>query len=217
MQFTIGGAFMINRTYAYARVSDKDQNEQRQINALIEAGVQQEFIMVDKQSGKDFDRPQYQFIKKLLRPGDLLVIKSIDRLGRNYKEILAEWQDITTNLKADIKVLDMPLLDTSQYKDLLGTFISDLILQVLAYVAQQERDYIKQRQREGIISAKEQKKHLGRPTIAMPENFEEIYRDWKIGELTAVRAMERLKVKKTTFYKMVKMFEKERKQLKIIK
>jgi DNA invertase Pin-like site-specific DNA recombinase len=196
-----------NRTYGYCRISDKDQNEARQVSAMIEVGVDDRFILNDKQSGKDFNRPQYQLLKKVLRDGDLLVIKSIDRLGRNYKEIIREWQEITQDIKADIKVLDMALLDTTLHKDLLGTFISDLILQVLAYVAEQERQNIKQRQAEGIAVAKAQGKHLGRPKAVMPENFESVYKEWKAGQITAKKAMDVLGLKRTTFYEFVKRRE----------
>lgn len=198
---------MGSRTYGYIRVSDTDQNEARQVKAMQEAGVDERFILIDKQSGKDFNRPQYQILKNALRECDLLIIKSIDRLGRNYKEIMKEWQEITQELKADIKVLDMPLLDTTLHKDLLGTFISDLILQVLAYVAQQERDNIKQRQAEGIAIAKAQGKHLGRPKAELPENFDTIYKTWKDGKVTAKKAMLEMNLKPTTFYKLTKQFE----------
>jgi DNA invertase Pin-like site-specific DNA recombinase len=197
----------MNRIYGYIRVSDKDQNEARQIKAMQDAGVDERFVLIDKQSGKDFNRPQYQMLKNALREGDLLIIKSIDRLGRNYKEIIKEWQDITQELKADIKVLDMALLDTTLHKDLLGTFISDLILQVLAYVAQQERDNIKQRQLEGIAVAKAQGKHLGRPKAIFPEGFKEVYKRWQAEEITAKKAMQVLDLKPTTYYKLVKEHE----------
>lgn len=198
---------MTNRIYGYCRISDKDQNEARQIKAMQDAGVDERFVLVDKQSGKDFNRAQYQILKNALREGDLLIIKSIDRLGRNYKEILREWQEITQDIKADIKVLDMNLLDTTLHKDLLGTFISDLILQVLAYVAQQERDNIKQRQAEGIAIAKTQGKHLGRPRAEYPGGFETVYNEWKNGKITAKKAMNDLGLKTTTFYKLVKQYE----------
>ncbi|MFZ2539495.1 MAG: recombinase family protein [Oscillospiraceae bacterium] len=198
---------MANSNYGYIRVSDADQNEARQVKAMQDAGIDERFILIDKQSGKDFNRPQYQILKNALREGDLLIIKSIDRLGRNYKEIMKEWQAITQDIKADIKVLDMALLDTTLHKDLLGTFISDLILQVLAYVAQQERDNIKQRQAEGIAIAKAQGKHLGRPKIEYPANFEMVYKDWKDGNITAKKAMQLLDLKTTSFYKLVKQYE----------
>ncbi|MGE5417089.1 MAG: recombinase family protein [Acidobacteriota bacterium] len=195
---------MQNRTYGYCRISDKDQNEARQIQAMVDAGVDERYILLDKQSGKDFNRPQYQILKNALREGDLLIIKSIDRLGRNYREIINEWQEITQDTKADIRVLDMSLLDTTLHKDLLGTFISDLILQVLAYVAQQERENIKQRQAEGIAIAKAQGKHLGRPKAEFPSDFEKVYYKWKEGNITARLAMHELNLKPTTFYKLVK-------------
>lgn len=198
---------MTSRIYGYCRISDADQNEARQIQAMQEAGVDERFILIDKQSGKDFNRPQYQILKNALREGDLLIIKSIDRLGRNYKEIMKEWQTITQKIKADIRVLDMALLDTTLHKDLLGTFISDLILQVLAYVAQQERENIKQRQAEGIAIAKAKGKHLGRPKAEIPKDFEVVYKDWKDGNITGKKAMTKLGLKTTTFYKLVKQYE----------
>lgn len=194
------------RKYGYIRVSDKEQNETRQILSLKEAGVDEAFILIDKQSGKDFERPQYQLLKKALREGDLLVVSSIDRLGRNYKEIINEWKFITQELKADIKVLDMSLLDTTLHKDLLGTFISDLILQVLAYVAEQERHNIRKRQEEGIAAAKIQGKHLGRPKTKIPDNFNTVYEKWINKEITARAAMKELNLKPTTFYNIVKSF-----------
>lgn len=198
------------RTYGYCRVSDKSQNESRQIEAMTEAGVDDRFILTDKQSGKDFDRPQYKILKNALRQGDLLIIKSIDRLGRNYKEIIKEWQEITQDIKADIKVLDMSMLDTTLYKDLLGTFISDLILQVLAYVAEQERANIKQRQAEGIVVARARGKHLGRPRATYPESFDEVYIRWKNNQITAKKAMAELKLRSTTFYKLIKQYENKK-------
>jgi len=198
---------MPNRIYGYARISDKDQNEARQIKAFIDAGVDERFILVDKQSGKDFNRPHYQILKNALREKDLLIIKSIDRLGRNYKEIIKEWQEITQEIKADIRVLDMALLDTTLHKDLLGNFISDLILQVLAYVAQQERDNIKQRQAEGIAIAKAQGKNIGRPKAEYPIGFQTVYDEWKGNKITAKKAMQELGIKRTTFYKLAKQYE----------
>lgn len=141
---------MKNKIFGYARVSSKEQNEERQIVAFKYYGIDERDIYIDKQSGKNFDREQYNILKHILRGNDILVIKSIDRLGRNYNMIIDEWKDITKNIKADIVVIDMPLLDTTKNKDLLGTFISDLILQILSYVAEQERTFIKQRQKEGI-------------------------------------------------------------------
>lgn len=198
---------MASVTFGYVRVSAKDQNEDRQLIALHEAGVQSRYIYIDKQSGRNFDRPKYLSLKDSLREGDLIIVTSIDRLGRNYQEIKSEWEDITKNLKADIKILDMPLLDTRQYKDLLGTFISDLVLQVLAFVADQERINIRQRQREGIEAARAKGKHLGRPEIAIPENFGAVYSEWHRGEITAVKAFTTLGLTKSTFYNMVKRYE----------
>jgi len=202
----------INRVYGYIRISSKDQNIIRQMEALINAGVEERYIFIDKQSGKDFNRPQWLVLKNALREGDLLIIKSIDRLGRNYKEIISEWQEITEKIKTDVKILDMPLLDTTYKKDLLGNFISNLILQVLSYVAQQERDFIKKRQEEGIRAAQKQGKHLGRPKAVYPENWHEVYNDWKDNKITAKKAMELLKLKTTTFYKLVKKYEYKKKE-----
>lgn len=196
---------MNNRTYGYARVSSKEQNEARQLNAFIESSINERDIFIDKQSGKDFDsREQYQILKRMLRENDILVIKSIDRLGRDYKMIIEEWQDITKNIKADIKVLDMPMLDTTKHKDLLGTFISDLILQVLSYVAEQERTFIKQRQKEGIIVAKSKGIKLGRPRILKPSNFDHIADKWRNNELTTKEALDILDLKPNTFYNFLK-------------
>ena len=195
--------------YGYARVSTKEQKEDRQVEALKEYGIKEENIFVDKISGKDFNRPEYKFIKELMKrtTNNILVIKSIDRLGRNYKEILHEWQELTHELKVDIIVLDMPLLDTTKYKDLLGTFISDLILQVLSFVAEQERSNIRQRQEEGIAVAKAKGTKFGRPKIKMPSNFEEEYIKWKEEKQTAKVTMEKLGLKRGKFYMFVKEYE----------
>lgn len=198
------------KKYGYVRVSSKDQNESRQIKSMQELGIQKERIFIDKQSGKDFNRTEYQTLKRMLKdsPNSLLIIHSIDRLGRNYKEITKEWEELTTDCKADIKVIDMPLLDTTQYKDLLGTFISDLILQVLSFVAEQERNNIRKRQAEGIEVAKIQGKHLGRPELKIDmELFKNAYDLWKKGEITGVQAMQRANMKKTSFYRIVKEYE----------
>lgn len=197
-----------SRVYGYARVSTKGQNEERQIEALLESGVEERFIFVDKQSGKDFNREQYQVLKNALRENDLLVIKSIDRLGRNYSQIIEEWRDITKNIKADIKVLDMPMLDTSKNKELLGSVISDIVLALLSYVAEQERTFIKQRQREGIdIALKNGTKtgnSFGRPKIEKPSNFDEVVLLWKNKEIKTKDAMEMLNLRPNTFYNLVK-------------
>ena len=195
--------------YGYARVSTKEKKEDRQVEALKEYGIKEENIFVDKISGKDFNRPEYKFIKELMKrtTNNILVIKSIDRLGRNYKEILHEWQELTHELKVDIIVLDMPLLDTTKFKDLLGTFISDLILQVLSFVAEQERSNIRQRQEEGIAVAKAKGTKFGRPKIKMPSNFEEEYIKWKEEKQTAKVTMEKLGLKRGKFYMFVKEYE----------
>lgn len=201
-----------SRVYGYARVSSKEQNEERQIKALLESGVEERFIFVDKQSGKDFNREQYQVLKNALRENDILVIKSIDRLGRNYDMILNEWQDITKNIKADIKVLDMAILDTSKNKELLGSVISDIVLTLLSYVAEQERTFIRQRQREGIdIALKEGTKtgkSFGRPKIDRPSNFDEVVLLWKNKEIKTKDAMEMLNLRPNTFYNLVKESKK---------
>lgn len=161
--------------YGYARVSSRDQCLDRQILALIEAGVLEENIFTDKQSGKDFNRPSYQALIDTVAAGDMIILKSIDRLGRNYAEILEQWQYITKTKGVDIKVLDMPLLDTSYCKDIMGTFISDLVLQILSFQAEQERTYIKQRQAEGIAAAREKGVRFGHPRKKLPDNFDELY------------------------------------------
>lgn len=194
---------MSNKIFGYARVSSKEQNEDRQINAFKDFNIDERDIYIDKQSGKDFNREQYNILKHILRENDILVIKSIDRLGRNYNMIMEEWRDITKNIKADIIVIDMPLLDTTKNKDLLGTFISDLILQILSYVAEQERTFIKQRQKEGIESAKKNNIKFGRPKIEKPQNFDIVVNQWKNKEIKSKEAMELLNLKPNTFYNMV--------------
>lgn len=195
---------MKTKVFGYARVSSKDQNEERQLVAFKEYGIDERDIYIDKQSGKDFNRQQYNVLKNVLRENDLLVIKSIDRLGRNYNMIIDEWKDITKNIKADIVVIDMPLLDTRNNKDLLGTFISDLVLQILSYVAEQERSFIKQRQKEGISSAKSNGIKFGRPKIEKPSNYNEIIELWKNKKIKSKEAMEMLGLKPNTFYNLLK-------------
>lgn len=195
---------MKNKIFGYARVSSKEQNEERQIVAFKNYGIDERDIYIDKQSGKDFDRDQYNILKHILRENDILVIKSIDRLGRNYNMIIDEWKDITKNIKADIVVIDMPLLDTTKNKDLLGTFISDLILQILSYVAEQERTFIKQRQKEGISTAMNKGIKFGRPTIEKPQNYDIVVSKWKNKEIRTKEAIEQLGLKPSTFYNMVK-------------
>ena len=198
---------MSSRKFGYGRVSSKDQNEARQLKAFKDFGIDDRDIYVDKKSGKDFDREQYKLLKNILREDDLLVIQSIDRLGRNYEMIVNEWKDITKNIKADIVVLDMPLLDTRQKKDLLGTFINDLILGLLSYVAQTEREKIKTRQRQGIDIALSNGVKFGRPKIEKPDNYDEIIGLWKNKQITAREAMKLLNLKPNTFYNMVRLDE----------
>lgn len=195
---------MKNKVFGYARVSSKEQNEKRQLEAFKDFNIDERDIYIDKQSGKDFNRNQYNILKNILRENDVLVIKSIDRLGRNYNMIIDEWKDITKNIKADIVVIDMPLLDTRKNKDLLGTFISDLILQILSYVAEQERTFIKQRQKEGIASAKLNGVKFGRPKIEKPDNFDFVVSKWKNKEIKTKEALELLHLRPNTFYTMVK-------------
>ena len=195
---------MKNKIFGYVRVSSKEQNEDRQLIAFKDFGIDERDIYIDKQSGKDFNRNQYNILKNVLRENDVLVIKSIDRLGRNYNMIIDEWKDITKNIKADIVVIDMPLLDTRKNKDLLGTFISDLILQILSYVAEQERTFIKQRQKEGIASAKINGVKFGRPKIEKPDNFDIVVSQWKNKEIKTKEALELLNLRPNTVYTMVK-------------
>lgn len=195
---------MTSKIFGYIRVSSKDQNIDRQLVSFKEYGIDERDIYIDKQSGKDFNREQYNTLKHILRENDLLVIKSIDRLGRNYDMIIDEWKDITKNIKADIVVIDMPLLDTRKNKDLLGTFISDLVLQILSYVAAQERSFIKQRQKEGIDNAKKNNVKFGRPRIEKPQNFDIVVSKWKNKEIKSKEAMELLGLKPNTFYNLLK-------------
>ena len=199
------------RKFGYIRVSSKDQNEIRQLEAMKEKGIDERDIFMDKQSGKDFKRVQYQLLKRILRKGDVLFIHSLDRFGRNKEEILQEWNDITKNIQADIVVLDMPLLDTTQFKDSLGTFIADLVLQILSWMAEDERNRIRKRQREGIDVALKNGVAFGRPKSVITEEFKQAYHRWKSGEMTAVKAMQEIGVKKTTFYKLVNEYERESK------
>ncbi len=195
---------MKSKVFGYGRVSSKEQNIERQLLAFKEYKIDERDIYIDKQSGKDFDRSNYNVLKNVLRENDLLVIKSIDRLGRNYNMIIEEWKDITKNIKADIVVIDMPLLDTRNNKDLLGTFISDLVLQILSYVAEQERSFIKQRQKEGIENAKNKGIKFGRPRIEKPSNFDMVVNKWKNKELKSKEAMEILGLKPNSFYNLLK-------------
>lgn len=200
----------MKNVFNYIRVSSKEQNEQRQIEAMKEFNktnnISNAIELIDKATGTNTDRPNLQMLLKVVGEGDLVVIKSIDRLSRNYKEVMELWNTIT-NKGADLVVIDMPLLDTRQHKDLLGDFISNLILQVLSYVAQQETEFRKQRQMEGIAIAKAEGKHLGRPKAESPKNFEQEYKKWKKGTQTAKITMDNLGLKRTTFYKLVRLYE----------
>lgn len=174
--------------YGYIRVSTREQNEGRQLVSLQEVEITDKFIFIDKQSGRDFNRPKYQQLLRKLKRDDLLYIKSIDRLGRNYEEILQQWRLLTKEKGVDIVVLDMPLLDTRRGKDLMGTFLSDIVLQVLSFVAENEHANIRQRQAEGIAAAKLRGVKFGRPPKSLPVNFHEVYRKWKSGEITGTAA-----------------------------
>lgn len=196
---------MSNVTYGYIRVSSKDQNEERQRIAMHEAGVDDRHIFMDKQSGKDFERPGYRRVLRKLKPDDTLIIKSIDRLGRNYEEILEQWRVITKEKRAAIVVLDMPLLDTRQGRDLTGTLIADIVLQLLSYVAQTERDFIRQRQAEGIAAAKANGVRFGRRPLERPEEFEQLCAKWQQGSLSAREAARRLGISRQTFLNWTKM------------
>ena len=188
--------------YGYARVSSKDQNENWQLDALKNFGVEK--IFIDKQSGKDFNRPQYQKLLHKLKAEDIFVVKSIDRLGRNYSEILEQWRIITKEKRAAIVVLDMPLLDTRNKKDFLGTIIADLALQIMSAFAQIERDFIRQRQAEGIAAAKARGVKFGRPPLKRPENYPQVFADWKAGLITVRKAAQLLGVSTFTFLKWTK-------------
>ena len=194
--------------YGYVRVSAKDQNEDRQIIAMREVGVSEKNIYMDKQSGKDFKRKQYKRLVRKMKKDDLLYIKSIDRLGRNYEEIIEQWRHLTKEKRIDIIVLDMPLLDTRRGKDLMGTFLSDIVLQVLSFVAENERSNIRQRQAEGIAAAKARGVKFGRPPKPLPENFHAVYQRWKNGKITVTRAAEECNMPITTFRYKADIYEK---------
>ncbi|MBQ7923534.1 MAG: recombinase family protein [Clostridia bacterium] len=190
--------------YGYIRVSTREQNEERQVIAMTEFGVARAHMVIEKQSGKNFERPLYRRLLKKLKPGDILVLKSIDRLGRNYEEILEQWRILTKEKKVDIVVLDMPLLDTRKGRDLTGTLIADIVLQLLSYVAQTEREFIRQRQREGIDAARARGIHCGRTAMKRPENYGNVYDSWLRGELSCRRAAKLLGVSHTTFQRWTK-------------
>lgn len=195
---------MTEKRYGYVRVSSKDQNEDRQILAMREFGIEKSDIYLDKQSGKDFDRPQYKRLLRKLKPDDTVVIKSIDRLGRNYQEILNQWRIITKEKKAAIVVLDMPLLDTRQGRDLTGTLIADIVLQLLSYVAEMERSYIKQRQAEGIAAAKLRGVKFGAPPKERTALYYELLSQWQEGMVTARAAASKLGIHHKTFLRWAK-------------
>lgn len=197
-------------TYGYIRVSTREQNEDRQFIALREVGINEENIFMDKLSGKDFNRPAYRRMIRKFKKDDMLYIKSIDRLGRNYEEILEEWRTLTKEKKIDIVVLDMPLLDTRRGKDLMGTFLSDIVLQVLSFVAENERANIRQRQAEGIAAAKMRGVKFGRPPRKLPKNFSDVHRRWRAGVITLRMAADLCQMPVGTFYGIVRRVETEK-------
>lgn len=193
--------------YGYIRVSAYDQNQDRQKIALRRAGIPEKHIYADKRSGKDFERPAYKRLLTRLKPNDVLYLVSIDRLGRNYEEILQQWRILTKEKGVDIVVLDMPLLDTRRCKDLLGTFISDIVLQLLSFVAENERNNIHERQTQGIAAAKARGVKFGRPEMPVSADFDEVRKDWRQGKMTLSQAAERCGMKKGTFYGKVRRAE----------
>ncbi len=201
------GGEKLSNIYGYIRVSTREQNEDRQLIALREMSVPEKNIFLDKQSGKDFDRPQYTKLVKKIKPGDLLYIKSIDRLGRNYEEIQNQWRVLTKEKGVDIVVLDMPLLDTRRGKDLMGTFLSDIVLQVLSFVAENERTSIRQRQAEGIAAAKARGVRFGRPPRPLPENYYSAYQQWKAGTITGTAAAKECGMPLSTFRYRAEIYE----------
>lgn len=192
--------------YGYVRVSAVDQNEIRQLLEMQQIGIKKENIFIDKQSGKDFNRPNYLALVKKLKKGDLLYVKSIDRLGRNYKDIQEQWRILTKEMEVDIVVIDMPLLDTRNYKDLMGTFIADLVLQVLSFVAQSERENIRKRQEEGIRAAKLQGVRFGRPIKKAPDEFPELIKQWEKGEISAEDIARACDMSIATFYRRLREY-----------
>lgn len=199
-----------NQIYGYIRVSTREQNEDRQVIALSVCEIPEKNIFMDKMSGKDFNRPAYKQLMKKLKQGDILIIKSIDRLGRNYEEILEQWRIITKEKKTYIRVLDMPLLDTGIHRDLTGTLIADIVLQLLSYVAQAERENIKQRQFEGIAAARAKGVKFGRPPLALPNNFNTVYKDWKEKKINSRQAAVILNTSQPTFLKWAANSAKKR-------
>lgn len=202
-----GDGDMEKKIYGYVRVSSIDQNESRQMKAMAECAIPPSHIYIDKQSGKDFERPAYRRLVKRLKEGDLLYILSIDRLGRDYDEIQNQWRILTKNKGVDIAVIDMPLLDTRNGKDLMGCFIADLVLQILSFVAQSERENIRVRQAQGIQAAKERGVRFGRPIKPLPENFDRYYQKWFAGEMTATEAAKRCDMPLSTFRYKAQRYE----------
>ncbi len=194
---------MNSKVYGYVRVSTREQNIERQIISLLKAEIDRKNIYIDKQSGKDFRRPAYKKMIKHVREGDLIIIKSIDRLGRNYQEIMEQWRIITKEKKADIRIQDMPLLDTTKTKDLLGTFISDVVLQLLSFVAENERVNIRQRQAEGIAAAKAKGVRFGKPVIPLPDNFPELYQEWTQSHISLEELAKICNMGRSTMYKRI--------------
>lgn len=194
--------------YGYVRVSTREQNEDRQLAVMRELGIPEENIFIDKQSGKDFNRPQYRKLLRKAKKDDLIYIKSIDRLGRNYTEIIEQWKIITKDKHIDICIIDMPILDTRRDKDLLGTFISDLVLTLLSYLAENERNNIRQRQAEGIAIAKEKGVHFGRKPNPLPENFYDVYQIWKMKKISVSQAANMCGMARTTFFERARVYEK---------
>ena len=197
---------MDGNIFGYIRVSSIDQNEERQLVAMAEAGVPDKNLYMDKQSGKDFERPQYKKMVRRMRKGDLLYVLSIDRLGRNYEDIQNQWRILTKETGVDICVIDMPLLDTRNGKDLMGTFIADLVLQILSFVAQSERENIRKRQAQGIAAAKARGVRFGRPSKHAPTDFVRIVREWEAEQITFEEALERTGMPAATFYRRLKEF-----------
>lgn len=197
---------MNNKVYGYIRVSTQEQNIERQMIALLDAGMDTKDIYIDKQSGKNFKRPAYVRMMRRVREGDLIIVKSIDRLGRNYQEIMEQWRVITKEKKVDIRILDMPLLDTTRTKDLLGTFISDVVLQLLSFVAENERDNIRQRQAEGIAAAKARGVQFGKPMIPIPDNFPELYKQWQAGAISIKEFAKACNMGRSTMYNRIKEY-----------
>ncbi|WP_129691479.1 recombinase family protein [Gottfriedia acidiceleris] len=197
----------MSKTFGYIRVSSKDQNLNRQLDDMLKMGIDERDIYIDEQSGKDFERPSYQALKQCLRKGDILVIKELDRLGRDYEGLKREWYIIVEELGVNINLLDTPILNTTNKSDLEKQLIKNIVFELYSYLAEKERQKIKTRQAEGIAAAQKRGKHLGRPKASTPENFATVYKQWKNNELSAVESMKVLNLTKSTFYKLVKQYE----------